>query len=290
VVRDVLAWSRQESDWRKVWHLIEEKWDRNDPCPEGALRPFNIDAKLNGAYVVLGLLYGRGDMGQTLEISTRAGQDSDCNPSTAGGILGTMLGYEAIADVWKSGIPAIADRKFAYTDYTFHTIVDSTVRRAEAEIVAHGGRIDGDQVRIAVQPAQEVALAVWDDYGAPRERIAASDARWQFHGDWSIDPQSQFRTSSTAGAEAMIRFSGTGFAAVGPLMPNGGTFDAYLDGIWLGGGDAYSDEDSVKSSESLLHRWALSNGEHTLRLVVRGIPFPGSTGAAVTVQDLIVYR
>ena len=31
---------------------------------------FNIDAKLNGAYIVMGLLYGEGDPDKTLEIST----------------------------------------------------------------------------------------------------------------------------------------------------------------------------------------------------------------------------
>ena len=101
-----------------------------DPCPDGALRPFNIDARLNGAYIALGLLYGRGDFSKTVDITTRSGQDSDCNPSNAVGVLGVMLGYAKIPDEWKSGIPAIADRKFAYTDYSFDDIVASTLKRA----------------------------------------------------------------------------------------------------------------------------------------------------------------
>ena len=55
---------RTPTDWRKTWHLIEEKWNRDDLCPDGALVPFNIDARINGAYVVLGLLYGDGDFGE----------------------------------------------------------------------------------------------------------------------------------------------------------------------------------------------------------------------------------
>ena len=106
IIRDVLDWSAQDpGDWKRAWQRIAEKWDRDDSCPDGALRPFNIDARINGAYVALGLLYGRGDFARTLEIATRAGQDSDCNPSTAGGILGVMLGYSGIPDAWKSGIP-----------------------------------------------------------------------------------------------------------------------------------------------------------------------------------------
>ena len=57
-IADVLAWSTQNSDWKQTWQLIEKKWNKREPCPEGALQPFNIDAKLNGAYIALGLLYG----------------------------------------------------------------------------------------------------------------------------------------------------------------------------------------------------------------------------------------
>ena len=142
VVRDVLSWHAQNpTDWRKTWHLIEEKWNRHDLCPDGALAPFNIDARINGAYVVLGLLYGDGDFGKTLEISTRAGQDSDCNPSSAAGILGVMLGYEHIPAPWKAGIPALADTKFEFTSYSFGEIVASTLARAEKVIVAAGGTL-----------------------------------------------------------------------------------------------------------------------------------------------------
>ncbi|MBP1636620.1 MAG: putative rane protein, partial [Acidobacteria bacterium] len=62
LIRDVLDWSAQHpGDWKKTWQLVQDKWDRDDSCPDGALEPFNIDAKINGAYIVLGLLYGRGD-------------------------------------------------------------------------------------------------------------------------------------------------------------------------------------------------------------------------------------
>ena len=117
----MLAWSKAISQRLEEGSgsLIEDKWDRREPCPEGALKPFNIDAKLNGAYIVLGLLYGNGDFGQTIEIATRSGQDSDCNPASAGGILGVLLGYDKIPDVWKSGIPELADRKFDYTGLQF---------------------------------------------------------------------------------------------------------------------------------------------------------------------------
>ena len=75
LIADVLRWYRENpQDWKWNWQQIQDKWDRDEPCPAGALRPFNIDAKLNGAYIALGMLYGGGDMGRTLDISTRAGR------------------------------------------------------------------------------------------------------------------------------------------------------------------------------------------------------------------------
>src|SRR5215208_4074300 len=135
IIRDVLRWfAENPADWRRTWQLLEDTWDKDDPCPDGSLQPFNIDARLNGAYIALGLLYGARDFDRTLEVSTRAGQDSDCNPSSAAGILGVMLGYEAIPERWRSGLPALADRKFSYTDYSFNEIVASTITRASTVI------------------------------------------------------------------------------------------------------------------------------------------------------------
>ena len=97
LVRDLLDWSaEQPTDWRQVWQKVEAKWDRDAVCPDGAFRPFNIDAKINGAYIAFGLLFGHGDWKQTMEIATRCGQDSDCNPSSACGVLGSMIGFTRI--------------------------------------------------------------------------------------------------------------------------------------------------------------------------------------------------
>ena len=51
---------------------------------------------------VLGLLYGEGDFERTIDISTRAGQDSDCNPASSGGIIATMLGYNQLPEKYSN--------------------------------------------------------------------------------------------------------------------------------------------------------------------------------------------
>jgi len=290
VISDVLAWSKQyPSDWEKVWKLIEDKWNKNDPCPEGALRPFNIDAKLNGAYIALGLLFGKGDFGQTIEIATRAGQDSDCNPASAGGILGVMLGYERIPDLYKGGIPALADKKFDYTDFSFTTIVESTDKRALALIRATGGQIEGEKVLVKAQAPDPPKLVLWN-YGTVAERVLSSDTRWTWKGPWQADRKGASRRASEKGAEASIDFQGTGFVVAGLLMPTGGKLDVYLDGKLLRTLDANSDETETIGGESLCHAFGLKPGKHNVRVVVLGEPFGNHKGTDVALDGLIAYN
>jgi len=296
LISDVLAWSKQTpEDWTAVWRRVEEKWNRREPCPAGALLPFNIDAKINGAYVAIGLLYGKGDIGQTIRISTRCGQDSDCNPSTAAGIIGVALGYQKIPEDWKAGIPAIAAEKFRYTDFSFNTIVESTLKRAIAMVTRHGGRTEGETLLVRTQAPKPTKLEVWDDYGSPAERIGVQDPRWSWKGAWRTVPvrgrrSLERRITADKGAEAAVSFRGTGAIVVGPLLPSGGRAEVYLDGRLQATVDVYSDEEQPKQDEGLWHIFGLNSAEHTLRIVVRGEPQPGSKGAEVAIDDLIVFR
>jgi hypothetical protein len=288
-IADVLTWSKANgSDWRKTWQQIEEKWNRRDPCPDGARRPFNIDAKLNGAYIALGLLHGSGDFWKTLEISTRAGQDSDCNPSNACGVLGTMLGYKRIPDQWKSGIPAIADTKFRYTDFTFRTIVDSTEKRAVALVQKNGGKFENGTLMVRLQNPEPAKIDLWDDYGSPVERVPAADTRWTWKGNWRSE--SHTRIAADTGAEASISFEGTGAIVAGPYLPTGGKADVYLDGTLSQTIDVYPDEKARKNGESVWHAFKLKPGKHTVRLVVRGESYGDSGGADVGIEDLVIFQ
>ena len=54
--------------------------------------------------------------------------------------------------------------------------------------------------------------------------------------------------------------------------------------------DVYPDEPNAKFDESLWHRFGLVNGRHTLRLVVRGEAYPGSSGANIAIAGLLVFE
>lgn len=150
ILRDVIAWHKANpTDWLKSWQAIEDKWAADDLCPDGYKRPFNIDAKLNGAYILMGLLYGEGDFHKTLEITTRCGQDADCNPSNAAGVLGTIYGFKRLPAVYTSGIPALTGRKFEYTDYDYPELIAACEKMTLRILKDNGGRVltrDGAEV------------------------------------------------------------------------------------------------------------------------------------------------
>jgi len=150
-IRDVLAWYKQNPhDWQTTWRLIEARYQDNPDyrrfsCDKG---DFNIDAKINGAYIVMGLLYGEGDPDKTITISTRCGQDSDCNPSNAGGVLFTTIGFENLPDKFKSALNP--EGKFSHTPYNFPMLVEASKKIVRQAVKRQGGMVkrrkDGTEV------------------------------------------------------------------------------------------------------------------------------------------------
>ena len=165
-VRDVLDWHQQHpTDLTATWLKLEEKYNENLEHRKGSCggkrENFNIDAKINGAYVVMGLLYGERDPDKTIEIATRCGQDSDCNPSSAAGILFTTLGIDAVPEKFTSELDN--ESLFIHTSYTFPQLIDVCEKLARDAIVRAGGKITSDEAgreifHIAVRPPQPSAL------------------------------------------------------------------------------------------------------------------------------------
>jgi hypothetical protein len=149
------------NDWKMAWKAIENsQWAIDLHCPAGIGSPFNIDASVNSAYVLLGLLYGEGDLKKTMEISTRAGQDSDCNPASAAGILCTMLGYNKISEQWLSALNPVADIDFKYTTISLNDVYNLGFDQALKVIEKFGGKVEGDNITIKYENPVAVPLEV----------------------------------------------------------------------------------------------------------------------------------
>lgn len=155
---DVIRWSEQYGDWKQTWQELENKWGADLTCPKGYDNPFNIEAKLNCAYILMGLLYGDGDMGRTIDISTRCGADSDCNPSNAAGILGTAIGYNAIPDKWINNVKEVEDQVFPFTNLSLNKTYEVGMKHALEMVGRNGGKVDGNKVEIACQVPSPVKV------------------------------------------------------------------------------------------------------------------------------------
>ena len=144
-IRDVLKWYKDNpEDWQKTWALVEEKYQKNKEyrkfsCGKG---DYNIDAKINGAYVVMGLLYGQRDPEKTMAIACRCGQDSDCNPSSPAGVVFTTYGFSKLPDAFR--VEPDHKRVFQYTEYNFPRLLEATEKVAREVVVKAGGRIEKD--------------------------------------------------------------------------------------------------------------------------------------------------
>lgn len=287
LIHDLLRWSSEHpSDWRQVWQLVQDRWDRNDPCPDGFQAPFNIDAKINGAYIAFGLLFGGRDFERTLEISTRCGQDSDCNPSSAAGVLGVMLGYQKIPEAWRAELPGLENRKFDYTDYSFNDIVRSTEQRTLQLIRKTGGQVTDTHVVIKIQEPQAPKLEQWTP-GIPDRRIPVSDPAWTWNGAWTEGDG--LRRTDAPNREVSLQFEGVAVAILGRLSQQGGRAEVFLDGqkqpLHL---DAYivpNTHDNV-----LWQAYDLKPGQHVLRVVTLGTADTRSEGREIAISQAVVYR
>ncbi|MEN6429126.1 MAG: ADP-ribosylglycohydrolase family protein [Phycisphaerales bacterium] len=183
-ISDVLRWHKQyPDDWAKTWQLINEKYQLNPQYRRfscsGPEADFNIDAKINGAYIVMGLLYGDGDPDKTIAVSTRCGQDSDCNPSSAAGILFTTMGFRNLPEKYKIALDPTG--KFSHTPYNFPTLISVSEKLARQAVVNCGGKITvdaqgGEQFVIPRQKASPTPLEqCWEPGPAAASRYTEEE-------------------------------------------------------------------------------------------------------------------
>jgi len=209
---DVIQWHAQyPEDWRDTWAQVEKHWSSDIGCPDGVFVPFNIDAKINSAYIVIGLLYGQGDYGKTIDISTRCGQDSDCNPASVAGILGTMLGYSKIPDYWKQGLKLVEDMDFKYTSISLNDVYEMSFNHALENIKRNQGNVTNNQISISLQQPVAVKLEKGFEGHFPVKRI-------------SIAREDQILSASKS--EYTFGFEGIGFILNGTSNKNEHVTDA----------------------------------------------------------------
>ena len=176
-MKQVVNWYKQyPDDWKKTWFEVERsEWAQDLHCPEGVFRGFNIDATVNSAYCLIGLLYGHKDFGKTIDIATRCGQDADCNPATVGGILGVIIGYDNIPDYWMKPLKVVEDIDFKYTTTSLNNAYKLSLKHALELIIKNGGKVDDKKVTIKYQLPQTTQLEEAFPNIYPTQRIKFSN-------------------------------------------------------------------------------------------------------------------
>lgn len=198
MVRNLLQWHAENpDDWQQTFHHIVAHYARHNGQPRDSNG--GIDARLNGAMVLMGILHGNGDIEKTAIIAMRGGFDSDCNPSTALGVLGAIYGYKALPERYTARLSRT--KTFANTSYTLPGIVKASTRIAAQILLRNGGQIKGSPVREAAfviprskpnpgpytptwtaQPQATPKLLPAQDFAQiryPSPSIARQDPRWK---------------------------------------------------------------------------------------------------------------
>lgn len=168
---DMVKAYREGKTWEQAWKIVEDQYGKTDKCVDccegGANAVMNIDAKVNAAYIVIGLLWGEGDFAKTVEISCRCGQDSDCNPSSAASILGNYYGASGINAIYKSQVD-YDTTLFSETVYTLNQVVDINMDLTKEVMTAYGAsEKDGVWTYKTNKALEPVPYEQWeDDFGA----------------------------------------------------------------------------------------------------------------------------
>ncbi|MCX6223975.1 MAG: ADP-ribosylglycohydrolase family protein [Bacteroidia bacterium] len=291
-IADVIKWHNQyPGDWQATWFELQKKWNKDVGCPKGVFLSFNIDAKINAAYSVIGLLYGKGDFTMSLDIAARCGQDSDCNPATVGGVLGVMHGYSKIPEFWLKPLQEIELLNFDGIPMSLSKAYELSFKHALGMISIAGGSIDGDQVVIPLAPPVPVAFEqnfekTFPTFRDRYDRSFTDELSYDFVGNGyifygnlvkrsKIDKDYIDRVSKRVGSEV--------FGLAEPNDPYVAELEVYIDG---------KPDEKVKlpmknTSRRLEPAWKyqLAEGKHNVRLKWIN-PAPDYE---IRINDIVIY-
>lgn len=248
---DVVMWHNlYPNDWKKCWFEFEKKHTSEVGCPEGVFNAFNIDASVNAAYVVIGLLYGQKDFYKTMDISTRCGQDSDCNPATAAGILGVMYGYRQIPEFWKPAIEKVDSINFPYSEITLNQIYEMSYKHALQMITKNEGKLLNDSIVIKVQQPAKLRFEKSFEGMYPAKELLVRK-------DFLNEP-------------IHIDFKGNGIVVLGNVKSQCSiatsdfvaVLDVYLDGVKIE--QVNMPYDYIKRKYDIYHKYLLPEGNHQI--------------------------
>jgi hypothetical protein len=273
-IDDVRKWHKQyPDDWTRCWFELHKKWNKDVGCPKGVFLSFNIDAKINSAYVALALLYGGGDFEKSISIAVRCGQDSDCNPSTICGVLGVMCGYSNIPQFWLNPLKEIEELNFDGTEVSLAKAYAWSYEKALLFAQKAGVSINGDILEILVQkpevlPLEQNFTNTYPLYRDRKDEWIKDEYTFNFKGNGFIIWGNLVKTESvTADYAHRVSMRHIGSEVFGLAEPND-TYVAQIE-VWIDGVLDHISKMPMKNTERKLEpawKYNMPEGEHTVIL------------------------
>lgn len=269
-IDDVIRFhAKYPQDWKQCWFEIDKLHSFDIGCPEGVWNGFNIDAVINSAYVVIGLLYGEGDFEKTMDIATRCGQDSDCNPASAAGVLGVMKGYNAIPEKFRTAAEKIASMPFPYTSLSLEETCAKNMDLIKTAVAGNGGSVSETGISFNVQVPQQVA---WEQ---------------SFEG---IRPVGKVVLKKRFTDSVELKFTGNSIGVEGSVVKTGHSSDDYKARIqaWLDGSlveEFVMPYDYITRKYEIFSKYCFDSGNHSLALKLLN-PHPDF---AINAQEMVIY-
>jgi hypothetical protein len=164
----IQAFHDHPGDWKAARQFFHHQWYISRKAawnPDARPRKWNDNSTpLNGAMVLLALLYGNGDFYKSGQYAMALGYDADCNAATACAVSGVRLGFTAIRNLPGYDMP---DRYLNHTrpelphECKVSDQAEMMLRLCEKLILANGGQRlslggnSGYRIRLQTPAVQE---------------------------------------------------------------------------------------------------------------------------------------
>jgi hypothetical protein len=134
----------EDASWTSAFGKINGRYHKNMDNRRFTYtekgQDYNTDAVLNGCYVALSLLYGKGELENTMKIAMQCGMATGTNTSNAAGILSTSLGKEGIPSIYLSSLDD--SRSFVHMlGFTLQKVSEICIKLTEKLLAEGKGKI-----------------------------------------------------------------------------------------------------------------------------------------------------
>ncbi len=120
-------------DWAAAWEAVSGPWKGRSHC--------KFDARVQGAVVLISLLYGKGDFEASVGIALRLSEANCCNAGNVGAVLGTWLGASRLPPALTAGLAG--KQRFAHGGSTLEGRLKTCEQAAREILRLTGGAASG---------------------------------------------------------------------------------------------------------------------------------------------------